>query len=109
MGSIFIEPSCVPHQKTGEANLDVEYQYTNEVVVGKKRVELDRNHNFFLLVDDGKFAEFGGEIVLRTALEQELAKGSTSERGGDTLGGKEKDKGTPIVTIVIQGGPNTVR
>lgn len=55
--------------------------------------DLDSNHNFFILVDDGTVHKYGGEIDMRTALEREF---STAQR-------------TPIVTIVIQGGPNTIR
>jgi hypothetical protein len=52
---------------------------------------LDANHNFFLLVDSG-CARFGGEISFRATLETRLA-----------------EPGTPIVLIVIQGGPNTIQ
>ncbi len=57
--------------------------------------QLDRNHNFFVLVDDGTVGKFGGEIEFRAALESELAS--------------SKGESTPMVTIVIQGGPNTIR
>lgn len=44
-------------------------------------------------VDDGSVGKFGAEIAFRTRLERELSVAT----------------GTPIVTIVIQGGPNTIK
>jgi hypothetical protein len=64
---------------------DVEYCSTED------HRELDANHNFFVMVDNATRDQFGGEIGFRSALERELT--------GDN---------TPIVMIVIQGGPNTI-
>ncbi len=69
-----------------EDRLDVPY-------TGRGSCSLDRNHNFFLLVDDGSVGRFYREIKFRAALERAL-----SQHGG-----------TPIVSIVIQGGPNSIR
>eukprot|EP00051_Salpingoeca_urceolata_P006020 m.80019 g.80019 ORF g.80019 m.80019 type:complete len:1488 (-) comp14647_c0_seq3:1599-6062(-) len=54
---------------------------------------LDENHNIFLLVDDGKYETFGGEIQFRASFEALVAE----------------ELKVPIVTIVIQGGPNTLQ
>ena len=35
----------------------------------RKTVGLEPNHSHFILVDDGSVGKFGGEIDLRTALE----------------------------------------
>ena len=40
--------------------------------------ELDPNHNFFLLVDDGSSGSFGKEISFRAKFENELRKGRSS-------------------------------
>lgn len=53
---------------------------------------MDRNHNLFMLVDNGTENQFGGEIEFRAAFE------SAVSRRDDV----------PIVTIVVQGGPGTL-
>ena len=41
--------------------------------------ELDPNHNFFILVDDGSENTYGGEIKFRADLENELRKGKSQK------------------------------
>lgn len=53
---------------------------------------LEPNHSHFILVDDSKYGEFGGEINFRAELESEISKA----------------KKCPIVLVVVEGGPNTV-
>eukprot|EP00053_Salpingoeca_punica_P025338 m.16890 g.16890 ORF g.16890 m.16890 type:complete len:1448 (+) comp7747_c0_seq1:367-4710(+) len=57
-----------------------------------KSTSLDHNHQAFVLVDDGRENEFGGEIPFRAMFEASIAD----------------RHGIPAVTLVIQGGPGTV-
>eukprot|EP00049_Salpingoeca_infusionum_P018811 m.358873 g.358873 ORF g.358873 m.358873 type:complete len:1618 (-) comp18327_c0_seq1:37-4890(-) len=54
---------------------------------------LDHNHSFFFLVDDGTEKEFGKEIDFRGEFEREASTKFDA----------------PVVTIVIQGGPGTLK
>ena len=45
----------------------------------KSIAELDPNHNFFILVDDGSENNYGGEIKFRADLENELRKGKSQK------------------------------
>ena len=65
-----------------------------------RQAPLDPNHTHFILVDNGKLNQYGGEIELRANLESQIAKYKLN-----TKGTVEK---IPIVVIVVGGGPNTV-
>ncbi|RNA11750.1 transient receptor potential cation channel subfamily M member 2-like [Brachionus plicatilis] len=52
---------------------------------------LEPNHTHFILVDDSKYNDFGGEIQFRAKLESEISK----------------IKKIPIILVVVEGGPNT--
>ena len=54
---------------------------------------IDANHTHFLMVDNQKDEDWGGEIELRTKLESELAKYYR----------------VPLVLLVIEGGANTYK
>lgn len=54
---------------------------------------MNHDHNLFILVDDGTRGRYGGEIDFRAAFEQAASQ----------------DANAPVVTIVIQGGPNTLK
>ena len=76
-----------------ESNLDQLSNYD----VHKKRALLDPNHNCFLLIDHGK-EDFGGEIEFRAKFEHALARM-----------GREADLHVPVVMIVVEGGPGTIK
>ncbi|XP_063693719.1 transient receptor potential cation channel subfamily M member-like 2 isoform X10 [Bolinopsis microptera] len=59
---------------------------------------LDPNHTHFLLVDNGKQYEYGGEIKFRAALEQKISE--RYREGNYTL---------PQICILIEGGPNSIK
>eukprot|EP00049_Salpingoeca_infusionum_P005565 m.93692 g.93692 ORF g.93692 m.93692 type:complete len:1531 (-) comp13006_c0_seq1:106-4698(-) len=73
-------------EKLAAGSLDVEY-------MASKFNHLDPNHTHFLLVDDGSDEQFGREIVFRGQFEQEAARVYDC----------------PAVTIVVQGGPGTLK
>ena len=52
---------------------------------------LDPNHTHFILVDNAQLNKFGGEIDFRAKLESEI------------------QKKIPVVMVVVEGGPNTVK
>ncbi|OWF39754.1 Transient receptor potential cation channel subfamily M member 2 [Mizuhopecten yessoensis] len=60
---------------------------------------LDPNHTHFLLVDDGTPQQFGKEILFRAGIEKAVSNLRTS--------GKEAM--VPVVLLVVEGGPNTIK
>jgi len=60
---------------------------------------LDPNHTHFILVDNSRENEFGGEIDFRARLEDHLRQ---------TVKIGEYDE-LPVVMVVLDGGPNTAR
>ena len=88
---------------------------------------LDPNHTHFILVDDGSDSMFGVEISFRAKLEAELRKGyslsfyedkrmrrnsffrSSTETIGSFEENSEIDITIPMILIVVQGGPNTLK
>jgi len=61
---------------------------------------LDPNHTHFLLVDNSQLNTFGGEIMLRFRLEKEMFEGRKTDASTSRI---------PVIMIVIDGGPNTVK
>ncbi|XP_019633707.1 PREDICTED: transient receptor potential cation channel subfamily M member 2-like [Branchiostoma belcheri] len=63
---------------------------------------LDLNHTHFILVDDGTTGRFSGaDISVRTRLEQHIMEQTT----GEGL----KDLKIPVVLLVVEGGPGTLK
>ena len=64
---------------------------------------LNKDHAFFLLVDNGTVGKYGAEIALRRKLEKYVST--------QFLGGSDNTSGvsTPLVCLVIEGGTNTIR
>jgi transient receptor potential cation channel subfamily M protein 2 len=72
----------------------------NKVPVVDKSIKqelLNPDHSHFILVDNAKLNDFGGEIDFRIKLEKEISKGN------------QKTKPIPLIMVVIEGGPNTVK
>ncbi|XP_042218269.1 transient receptor potential cation channel trpm-like [Homarus americanus] len=65
-----------------------------------KFVALNSHHTFFLLVDNGTVGKYGPELILRRKLENYISKQHIKTRGG---------LATPVVCVVIEGGPQTIR
>ncbi|CAB4068423.1 TRPM3 [Lepeophtheirus salmonis] len=65
---------------------------------------LNKNHAYFLLVDNGTVGKYGAEIALRRKLEKYI---STQKLGNDSQ--LLRDFCTPLVCLVIEGGTNTIR
>ncbi|KAL9974194.1 hypothetical protein ACROYT_G011206 [Oculina patagonica] len=64
---------------------------------------LDSNHSHFLLVDNGTEGKYGVEIDLRSRFEEAVMKAKTYSRSAAGA------IGVPVVLLVLEGGPNTVR
>ena len=81
----------------------------------KKNTLLDPNHTHFILVDNAKLDDFGGEIEFRAELESFIASGEYKKI---TMKNKSKPvatdedlnarQSTPIILVVLGGGANTV-
>ncbi|KAA0192163.1 hypothetical protein HAZT_HAZT006814, partial [Hyalella azteca] len=61
---------------------------------------LNSHHSYFLLVDNGTAGKYGAELLLRRRLENYVSKQRIHARGGLV---------TPVVCVVIEGGPATIR
>eukprot|EP00051_Salpingoeca_urceolata_P029602 m.7037 g.7037 ORF g.7037 m.7037 type:complete len:1470 (+) comp2797_c0_seq1:203-4612(+) len=80
--------------------LDIKYS------APKSGVPLDPNHNMFLLVDNGTVDKFGVEIPFRAAFEREASRIAARE---DSEGTDSSELNIPVVTIIIQGGPGSLK
>ncbi|EDO47658.1 predicted protein, partial [Nematostella vectensis] len=75
----------------------VPYQMTSSMQ--SRGACLDNNHSHFILVDNGTDGEYGGEISFRASLENLIASKKMAQ----------KFHGVPVVLLVLEGGPNTIR
>ncbi|KAL5005502.1 hypothetical protein ScPMuIL_018958 [Solemya velum] len=64
---------------------------------------LNSNHSYFLLVDNGTFGKYGGEIMFRKKLERYIAQQKICITSG------VKGRGVPVICVVLEGGANTIR
>lgn len=70
-----------------------------------KNAPLDPNHSHFILVDNSQLNKYGGEIEFRGKLEQAIVSySSDSSEFNESTNGYQ----TPIVVLVLEGGPNTL-
>lgn len=77
--------------------------YRMENVQESSGALLDSNHSHFLLVDNGTEGKYGVEIGLRSRFEEAVMKVKTDSRSAAGA------IGVPVVLLVLEGGPNTVR
>ena len=70
---------------------------------------LDSNHTHFILVDDGSENQFGKEIEFRAKLEEEIRRGKSLEQYRNKNETLENRSQIPMILIVVNGGPNTLR
>ncbi|CAF3539975.1 unnamed protein product [Rotaria socialis] len=87
----------------------------------KGEAPLEPNHTKFIFVDNGLERTYGGEIAFRAKLEQAISGGffssktlsntySTGPSLSATSSLRPDNSGpVPVVLLVIEGGPNTVR
>ncbi|CAF2946088.1 unnamed protein product [Rotaria sp. Silwood2] len=87
----------------------------------KGEAPLEANHTKFIFVDDGTAKKFGGEITFRARLEQAISRGYLESRkilhssnphaslSEPSSLQSEYSDAVPVVLLVVEGGPNTVR
>ena len=63
---------------------------------------LNKDHAFFLLVDNGTVGKYGAEIALRRKLEKYVSTQCLAS-------GSDNTSTVPLVCLVIEGGTNTIR
>ncbi|CAF3786458.1 unnamed protein product [Rotaria sp. Silwood1] len=94
--------------------------YTKPITEEKGTTPLEPNHTKFIFVDDESEGKYGGEIKFRSRLEQVISGdffGARSRAGSgiefQTLTTPslhpERSDPVPVVLLVVEGGPNTVR
>ncbi|XP_078692315.1 transient receptor potential cation channel subfamily M member-like 2 isoform X4 [Branchiostoma floridae x Branchiostoma belcheri] len=87
--------------KPGAGLFPAEY-HAEALQHGQNMAPLDLNHTHFILVDDGTTGRFSGaDISVRTRLEQHIMEQTT----GEGL----KDLKIPVVLLVVEGGPGTLK
>ncbi|XP_038045510.1 transient receptor potential cation channel subfamily M member 1-like [Patiria miniata] len=84
--------------RNGRGSYPAEYK-VNPVVMKGRPVPLNPDHTHFILIDNGLKGEqaYGGEIVMRSMIEEALA--APQEDNG---------LGLPVVVVVLEGGVDTV-
>ena len=107
----------------------VPYQMTSSMM--SQGACLDNNHTHFILVDDGRINRYGGEISFRASLENCISRKqmekscgkahsrlivdccfsyfSSSKKTSVLLVITDRSYGVPVVLLVLEGGPNTIR
>ncbi|KAL9987179.1 hypothetical protein ACROYT_G001438 [Oculina patagonica] len=91
----------VNHRKILVGNQEVvPYQMTSSML--SQGACLDNNHTHFILVDDGTINKYGGEISFRASLENCISRKKMEKSC-------EQKHGVPVVLLVLEGGPNTIR
>lgn len=91
----------VDHREQLTCNQEVvPYQMTSSMM--SKGACLDNNHTHFILVDDGTINRYGGEISFRASLENCISRKKMEKLC-------DRTHGVPVVLLVLEGGPNTIR
>ena len=62
----------------------------------KGNAAIDANHTHFVLVDNDKKKSFGGEVEMRAAIEEHMAREAGGSKGE-----------VPLVCLCVSGGPGT--
>ncbi|CAF1410497.1 unnamed protein product, partial [Rotaria sordida] len=95
--------------------------YTKPSGETKGQAPLEPNHTKFIFVDDGTERKFGGEIAFRAELEQAISGGFFASKTRTSSINRnisisetsslrpEHSDPVPVVLLVVEGGPNTVR
>ncbi|CAM4760304.1 unnamed protein product [Rotaria magnacalcarata] len=87
----------------------------------KGQASLEPNHTEFIFINDGTQRKYGGEIVFRANLERAIAEGFFTPQSSSNVTDShrrlsrgisispESSDPVPVVLLVVEGGPNTVR
>ena len=77
--------------------------YHSVAVPSSNSVVLNRNHAYFLLVDNGTVGKHGCDLLLRKRLEKCIQKQKITTESW------AKNNQTPVLCLVLEGGTNTIR
>ncbi|CAF3718951.1 unnamed protein product [Rotaria sp. Silwood1] len=109
---------------SGFEELDVQgsiVHYAKPSSETKGQAPLEPNHTKFIFVDDESKGQYGGEIAFRAKLEKAISGGffaSKTTTNSSNLNASlsrtsslqsEQSDSVPVVLLVVEGGPNTVR
>ncbi|CAF4614262.1 unnamed protein product [Rotaria sp. Silwood1] len=95
--------------------------YTKPRSNTKGEAPLEPNHTKFIFVDDGSNNKYGREIAFRAKLEHAISGGFFSSKTTTNSSSQnaslcatqsfrsENSEPVPVVLLVVEGGPNTVR
>ena len=81
--------------KKKKKGLEVKYWKQDKPLPGKETA-IDPNHTHFVLVDNADKKGFGGEVEMRAAIEEYMAREAGGAKGE-----------VPLVCLCVGGGPNT--
>ncbi|CAF4817676.1 unnamed protein product [Rotaria sp. Silwood1] len=97
-------------------------EYTKSSIERRGTAPLEPNHTKFIFIDDGSEEKFGGEIEFRACLEKAISGnffGTRCRTTSDvelqtsattaTTSSLHLERSVPVVLLVVEGGPNTVR
>ncbi|ELT97529.1 hypothetical protein CAPTEDRAFT_120255, partial [Capitella teleta] len=101
--TIGIAPWGVVHNRVALIGRDVMVPYHAVASPKSNNVVLNSNHSYFILVDNGTVGKFGCEIILRRSLEKFVSQQKITMRSGHV------GYSTPVVSLVLEGGSNTIR
>ncbi|XP_077989060.1 transient receptor potential cation channel subfamily M member 3-like [Glandiceps talaboti] len=98
--TIGIAPWGVLLNRDNLCGRDVVQPYYTVPCPTSKGAILNSSHTHFLLVDNGTVGTYGAEIMLRRRLEKYISQQRISLRSRRCV---------PVVCVVVEGGPNTIR
>ncbi|CAL4164580.1 unnamed protein product, partial [Meganyctiphanes norvegica] len=98
--SVGIAPWGIIERRQDLIGHDRDVQYALINTPKSKFAAPNSHHTHFLLVDNGTTGKYGAELILRRKLENYLSQQRIEARGG---------LATPVVSVVIEGGPQTIR
>ncbi|CAF5018026.1 unnamed protein product, partial [Rotaria sp. Silwood1] len=97
-------------------------EYTKSSIERRGTAPLEPNHTKFIFIDDGSEEKFGGEIEFRACLEKAISGNFFGTRCRTTsyvelqtsattatTSSLHLERSVPVVLLVVEGGPNTVR
>ncbi|XP_070543442.1 transient receptor potential cation channel subfamily M member 3-like isoform X2 [Ptychodera flava] len=98
--TIGIAPWGVLLNRDNLVGRDVVKPYYTVPCPTSKGAILNSSHTHFLLVDNGTVGNYGAEIMQRRRLEKFISQQRISSRSRRCV---------PVVCVVVEGGPNTIR
>ncbi|XP_013397522.1 transient receptor potential cation channel subfamily M member 1-like isoform X2 [Lingula anatina] len=102
--TIGIAPWGIVHNRQELIGKDVVRPYHAIAPSHSHYAVLNQYHSYFFLVDNGTVGKYGAEIQLRKKLEKVISLQKITSAGGIVKG-----HGVPLVSLILEGGTNTIR